>query len=44
VELPVYLLPSGKSPILPGFKIGYASDEKKLTFGVFLKASFSLNH
>lgn len=40
LELPVYLIPKGKAPVLPGVKIGYTSDEKDVSFGVFLKTSF----
>ena len=44
IELPIYLLPHAKSPILPGIKFGYSSDEDEVTFGFFLKSSFSLPH
>ncbi|RSU56520.1 hypothetical protein DAH51_12830 [Sphingobium yanoikuyae] len=43
-ELPFYFLPSEKSPLLPGFKIGYASDKDDVILGVFLKASFGMMH
>lgn len=43
-ELPVYFLPSAKSPVLPGFKIGYASDKDDVILGLFLKASFGMMH
>jgi hypothetical protein len=42
VELPVYLIPKGDAQILPGFRIGYASREDEVTFGLFMKASFSM--
>ena len=44
IELPIYLLPHAKSPILPGIKLGCSSDEDEVTFGFFLKSSFSLPH
>jgi len=43
-ELPIYFVPTAKSPVLPGFKIGYASDENNLILGLFLKASFGMMH
>lgn len=41
-ELPLYLLPPGKSPVLPGVKLGYTSEEDEVTLGVFLKAKFGM--
>lgn len=43
IELPIYLLPHAKWPILPGIKFGYSSDEDEMTFGFFLKSSFSFS-
>ncbi len=42
IELPIYLVPSAKSAVLPGIRIGYSSETDETTFGVFLKSSFSL--
>lgn len=42
IELPVYLVPLGKSPVLPGLKVGWSSEDEEWTFGLFLKSSFSL--
>lgn len=41
IELPVYLLVHGETKVLPGFKIGYSTEED-VTYGVFLKSSFTL--
>lgn len=41
LELPLYWIPPGDSPVLPGIKIGYASKDKDVTLGVFLKTAFS---
>ena len=40
LELPLYWIPAGDSPILPGIKVGYSSDDRDVTFGAFLKTSF----
>lgn len=42
VELPIYYIPTWDLPISPGASISYSSDKDKVSFGLFLKASFSL--
>lgn len=42
IELPIYLVPSAKSSVLPGIRIGYSTENDETTFGVFLKSSFGL--
>jgi hypothetical protein len=42
VELPVYYIPTWDLPISPGASLSYSSDKDKVSFGLFLKASFTL--
>lgn len=40
-ELPVYFIPRTSSPVSPGVRVSYSSEEEKLDFGLFLKSTFS---
>lgn len=42
VEFPVYLIPNGKGGLTGGVKVGYRSDTKDPTFGVFVGSAFGI--
>ena len=41
-ELPIYLLPGSDDTLTGGIKIGYTSEKKDVTFGIFIGAAFGL--
>lgn len=41
-ELPFYVIPRGESPISPGFRVSYSSEDDEVVFGIFLRTTFSL--
>lgn len=42
-ELPIYLLPGSDDTLTGGIKVGYTSEKKDVTFGVFIGAAFGLS-
>ena len=42
IELPVYFIPTWDLPISPGASVSYSGEKDKVSFGLFLKATFSL--
>ncbi len=43
VEVPLYFIPSGKSPVLPGIKATYSSDTNEFDVAIFLRATFGFD-
>lgn len=41
-ELPIYLLPGSDDTLTGGIKVGYTSEKKAVTFGIFIGAAFGL--
>lgn len=41
-ELPIYLLPGSDGTLTGGIKVGYTSEKKEATFGIFIGAAFGL--
>lgn len=42
-ELPIYLLPGSDDTLTGGIKVGYTSEKKDVTFGIFIGAAFGLS-
>ena len=42
-ELPIYLLPGSDDTLTGGIKVGYTSEKKDVTFGIFVGAAFGLS-
>jgi hypothetical protein len=42
LELPIYFIPGKDETLTGGFKVGYRSDRKDVTFGLFIGAAFGL--
>ena len=43
LELPIYFMPRWDLPVSPGVSVGYVSHKDKVTFGLFLRTSFSFD-
>jgi hypothetical protein len=43
-ELPIYLLPGSDDTLTGGIKLGYTSEKKDVTFGIFIGAAFGLSN